>query len=146
MRQKEFTLQRLKEAFVRLKTGKPERTKADGKISILRINEEAGLSRGAIYYYKAFVQEVKGELPILEVERNKKQAINNLQENLSSELKLRRDRDKEKRLKTEYRIQAGNFKQLTDEVVKANVSLTFRCMELEEALSRIEAGKVVPIK
>lgn len=51
------TVLRLKAALERLLSSTPERTKADGRISISRINQEAGLSQGAIYYYKDFVAE-----------------------------------------------------------------------------------------
>ena len=47
----EITLQLLNEALDRLLSGSPVNTKLDGKISIKRINDEAKLSRGAIYYY-----------------------------------------------------------------------------------------------
>ncbi|MBF4227949.1 hypothetical protein EAY83_23820, partial [Vibrio anguillarum] len=52
----EITLQRLELALNRLIDGKPEKTSNDGKINLKRINDEAGLSSGGIYYYKEFVE------------------------------------------------------------------------------------------
>jgi AcrR family transcriptional regulator len=146
MNQKEFTLQRLKDAFERLRTGHPERTKADGNISIKRVNEEAGLSRGAIYHYKSYVQELRVEIAAYEAERKKSLAIDGLQHNLTVEAKLRSERDREKRLKIEYRDQLANFKQLTDKVIAENVSLAFRCKELQDELARATALKVTDIR
>lgn len=44
------TTQRLESALKRLIEGKPERTPNDGKLNLSRINKEAGLSSGGIYY------------------------------------------------------------------------------------------------
>lgn len=145
MSQKEFTVQRLKDAFERLKAGRPERTKPDGKLSIKRVNDEAGLSQGAIYYYKAYVQELRAEIGVIEAERKKRQVIDDLELNLSTEAKLRLERDREKRLKVEYRDQAKNLKQLADKIVAENVSLAFRCKELQDELNRALAVKVTSI-
>lgn len=143
--QKEFTLQRLRDAFERLRAGKPERTKADGKVSIKRVNDEAGLSQGAIYYYKAYVEELRAEIRIIEAEREKRQVVDDMGLNLSIESKLRLERDREKRLKIEYRDQVKNLKQLSDKIIAENVSLAFRCRELQDELSRASAMKVAYI-
>ena len=58
----EITLQLLNEALDRLLSGSPVNTKLDGKISIKRINDEAKLSRGTIYYYKDFVELAKEKI------------------------------------------------------------------------------------
>lgn len=146
MKQKEFTLQRLIDAFERLKLGRPERTPTDGKISIKRINDEAGLSQGAVYYYKSFLSTAKAEIIILEADRKKRQVIDGLELDQTSEAKLRSDRDREKRLKTKYRSEVSNFKQLSDVMVKENVSLAFHCMELQQELARATAWKITSIK
>ncbi len=146
MKQKEFTLQRLIDAFERLKLGRPERTPTDGKISIKRINDEAGLSQGAVYYYKSFLSTAKAEIIILEADRKKRQVIDGLELDQTGEAKLRSDRDREKRLKTKYRSEVSNFKQLSDVMVKENVSLAFHCMELQQELARATAWKITSIK
>ena len=146
MKQKEFTLQRLSDAFDRLKQGKPINTPGDGKISIKRINDEAGLSQGAIYYYKSFVSTAKAEITILEADRKKRQLIDGMELGQTTEAKLRSDRDREKKLKTKYRSEANNLKQLSDVMVKENVSLAFHCMELQQELARATAMKITAIK
>lgn len=53
------TLIRLEQALQRLVDGNPIKTKPDGRISLKRINDEAGLSSGGIYYYSSFVETAK---------------------------------------------------------------------------------------
>lgn len=142
---KDATLQRLKDALERLKRGEPERTKADGKISVKRINDEAGLSRGAIYYYKEFVHKAKAEIAIFNEDNRKSATIDKIEANETAESKLRKERDSEKRLKNDYRTQLNSYKQLTDEVVKENVSLAFRCMELQDEINMLHERKVTRI-
>lgn len=142
---KDATLQRLEDALKRLKRGDPERTKADGKISIKRINDEAGLSRGAIYYYKEFVRKAKAEIAVFNEDSRKSAAIDKIEANETTETKLRKERDSEKRLKNDYREQLNSYKLLTDEVVKENVSLAFRCMELQDEINMLHDRKVTRI-
>ena len=54
-----LTIIRLEQALERLLNGVPERTPHDGRVSLSRINQEAGLSSGGIYYYDEFVQKAK---------------------------------------------------------------------------------------
>jgi hypothetical protein len=141
----EITLIRLDDALKRLLAGTPERTKADGKISIMRINEEAGLSRGNIYHYKEFITKAKVEIQLYNDNKKRSYIIDNQGDKKNKEEKLRFQRDKEKRLKVEYHEQAKNYKQLTDQLVRENASLAFRCMELSDELDRINSN-IVPIK
>lgn len=145
MKQTDFTLQRLKDALNRLKEGKPEHTKADGKISILRINNEASLSRGAIYYYKDFVKQAKAEIQIYNASKQKLDVLDDLESSGSELERLRQSRNKEKQLKEKYRGELKNFRVLTDEMVQQNVSLAFRLMEMQDERRQIEEGKIIPI-
>ena len=141
----EITLLRLDDALKRLLSGTPERTKTDGKISIMRINEEAGLSRGNIYHYKEFIIRAKVEIELYNDSKKKSDIIDNQEGKKNKEEKLRFQRDKEKRLKVEYHEQAKNYKQLTDQLVRENASLAFRCMELSDELDS-RNGNIVSIK
>jgi len=58
----EITKQRLEDALQRLIDGNPERTPNDGKLNLSRINKEAGLSSGGIYYYDDFVERARREI------------------------------------------------------------------------------------
>lgn len=137
------TVIRLKMALNRLLQGKPELTKADGRISISRINKEAGLSQGAIYYYKEFVHEAKQTIS------NHKQNVSvqhhtEAQPNTPDPLgRLRQSVQDESRLKYKYREQRDDFKASMDELVKENVSLAFRALELEDENRQLSKGKVI---
>tara|TARA_Y100001963_G_scaffold152155_1_gene236397 strand:- start:288 stop:713 length:426 start_codon:yes stop_codon:yes gene_type:complete len=123
---------RLEAAFNRLLNGVPERTKPDGRISISRINQEAGLSQGAIYYYKDFVAQAKATI----AQRKAQPQLHSQQEgsaNSSSALhKLQDSLKKEKSLKKQYRNQRDDFKNISDITIKENVCLAFRILELED--------------
>jgi hypothetical protein len=138
-----MTEQRLQDALSRLLEGKPVNTRLDGRISIKRINDEAGLTHGAIYYYKDFICKAKVEIELFKKSKKSSDILDNAVESLPETKKLRRERDNEKRLKNEYREQVGNLKHLSDEVVKVNVSLAFRVLELENEIRRQSDEKIV---
>lgn len=126
------TLQRLEAALQRLLQGQPEKTPNDGRVNISRINDEAGLSAGAIYYYKDFL--IKSRRAI---EKNKINKDNGTPKNKSKNLdRLRAQRDNESRLKEKYRCQRDEIKSFCDKVIEKNANLEF---SLYEALERIDA-------
>lgn len=129
----EQTLLRLESALQRLLDGKPERTNANGKLNIHRINEEAGLSSGAIYYYKDFVAKVRAIIseqcdPTKSSNYNPKISVQN----------LRQQRDEEKRLKEKYRSQRDEIKSFCDKVVAQNANLEFALFEASERITQLE--------
>lgn len=122
---------KLEQALERLLRGIPERTKPDGKISISRINSEAGLSVGSIYYYKEFLTKARSVISDLKSTKN----TNSTSINKSDIARLRSERDKQKKLKIKYRDQRDSIKKFADGVVQENAKLHF---SLYEALIRIE--------
>lgn len=126
-----ITEAKLEQALDRLLQGTPERTKPDGKISVSRINAEAGLSSGSIYYYKDFLTKARCVISDLKSSKNN----NSIAINQSDLAKLRAERDKQKELKTKYRDQRNNIKIFADGVIQENAKLHF---SLYEALIRIE--------
>lgn len=129
----EITLQRLESALQRLTEGTPERTPNDGKISISRINEEAGLSAGAIYYYKAFIEKARQVIAAIKSSNQsqptaKKVTVEN----------IRNQRDDEKRLKEKYRAQRDEIKLFCDQVVAKNANLEFALFEALERIQQLE--------
>ncbi|GHX20455.1 hypothetical protein N5094_07135 [Shewanella putrefaciens] len=143
MSNSEVTLSELNSSLERLLSGNPERTKPDGRISIKRINDEAGLSRGAIYYYKDFIETAKKA-----IEKHKSDKVEGADSvtALTPEQKLKQQMDKEKRLKEDYRDQARGLEGLNDALVIQNVSLAFRCMELQHELELVTQGRLVSIR
>lgn len=127
-----LTVQRLEAALERLIDGKPERTPNDGKISLSRINKEAGLSAGGIYYYAEFVDKARHEI---EKKKSQKSGYSSKSNKISID-KIRAQRDKERELKERYRSQRDEIKKFCDQVVAHNANLEF---SLYEALERIDA-------
>ena len=134
----------LENALIRLLEGEPQRTKSDGKINWLRINNEAGLSKGGIYYYSEFMERTKRKIDLYK----KNKLLEKVSDEISSEEsqieKLKHERNTEKRLKLKYKADRDNQKILTDEVIKENVSLVNRLYELETENSRFRKGNIIP--
>jgi hypothetical protein len=139
------TLIRLEQALERLIDGKPLKTKSDGRISLKRINDEAGLSSGGIYYYSSFVEKANG---IIETAKRKVVDGKRVQHK-QFEHKLREQRDKEKQLKERYKGQRDQIKAFSDLVVAHNAQLEFTLFEALEKISLLEQQlaiyKVSPI-
>lgn len=142
----EITLRKLERALQRLLDGVPKRTKNDGKINISRINNEAGLKVSNINYYPEFIEQANGRIRDhfdAIAEKNIKDAVK--QE--KSEVEILKDKLKhEQKLKRKYREERNEQKLLNDDVVKKNVSLAFRVMELESELHSLSRHKVAPIR
>lgn len=142
----EITLRKLERALQRLLDGVPKRTKNDGKINISRINDEAGLSVSNINYYPEFIKQANGRIRDhfdAIAEKNIKDAVK--QE--KSEVEILKDKLKhEQKLKRKYREEKNEQKLLNDDVIKQNVSLAFRVMELESELHSLSRHKVAPIR
>lgn len=140
------TPDRLNAALHRLLEGRPIRTKADGRISISRINQEAGLSQGAIYYYKEFVETareaIKRHQRALLIQDGSAQSVTSKgpANSLVDAVKT------ERRLKNQYRIQRDDLKASMDRLVITNVSLAFRVLELEDENRHLIKGKIVEFK
>lgn len=142
----EITLRKLERALQRLLDGVPKRTKNDGKINISRINNEAGLRVSNINYYPEFIKDAQDRIRDhfdAIAEKNIKDAVK--QE--KSEVEILKDKLKhEQKLKRKYREEKNEQKLLNDDVVKQNVSLAFRVMELESELHSLSSHKVAPIR
>jgi hypothetical protein len=141
-----LTLKRLELALQRLLDGTPQKTKPDGKINLSRINSEAGLSVGAIYYYKGFINEAESRIRQHKLDLQK----NNEKIEFESET-LEIDKLKNKlatalRLKQKYKQEKIDQKLLNDFVVAQNISLAFRVLELESAILSRSRDKVVLLK
>lgn len=125
------TIARLEQALERLLEEKPERTPNDGRLSLSRINKEAGLSSGGIYYYDEFVQKAKRVIH----ERKLDVSISSVVSSKVTVDKMKAQRDKERELKERYRSQRDNIKEFCDQVIAKSAQLEFA---LFEALDKIE--------
>lgn len=129
----ELTLQRLEAALQRLLDGKPERTADDGKLNINRINDEAGLSSGAIYYYKEFMTKARAV-----ISKRKEASLSTNRSKKTGTHSFRQQRDEEKRLKEKYRAQRDEIKTFCDKVVEQNANLEFALFEASERIKQLE--------
>ncbi|UQI38943.1 hypothetical protein [Vreelandella venusta] len=128
----EITKQRLEDALQRLIDGNPERTPNDGKLNLSRINKEAGLSSGGIYYYDDFVERARREI---DKHKSRISTSSSTKVKISVD-RVRAQRDKERELKERYRSQRDDIKKFCDQVIARNANLEF---SLYEALERIDA-------
>ncbi len=136
------TLERLDRALERLLSGKPEKTKLDGKINISRINDEAGLAIGGIYYYTPFIKKAKKEIKRHKDESKKLQEDEVFEEELSELDRIKKKLKDAERLKIKYRQNCNEQKIINDGVVAQNISLAFRVSELEDEVMSINRGKI----
>lgn len=129
-----ITEARLSQALERLVQGEPKNTKPDGRINLKRINDEAGLSSGSIYYYKEFIEKAREVIAELKSSNNK----NNYSINQGELAKLRSERDKQKELKIRYRDQRDTIKNFADGVVHENAKLHFSLYEAKIQIEQLE--------
>lgn len=140
-----LTIIRLEQALERLLNGVPERTPHDGRVSLSRINQEAGLSSGGIYYYDEFVQKAKRAI----YERKLDNAVSTVASGKASVDKMRAQRDKERELKERYKSQRDNIKAFCDQIIAKNAQLEFSLFEAFDKIDALErevsALKIVDI-
>ncbi|EOK5755740.1 hypothetical protein ACM6XL_002686 [Vibrio vulnificus] len=131
--------EKLKKALERLQAGKPVRTKAKGRLTLNKINNEAGLGRSYIHKFKDFVENVAN--PAIEKyngvldnpEQSEQMASGS--EDMSELDKLRAELNRERELKVEYRRERDEAIAINTELETLNKSLMFRVYELQEQLS-----------
>ncbi|HBC3554601.1 TPA: hypothetical protein KD088_003665 [Vibrio parahaemolyticus] len=142
LRQEEKSLsaeEKLKKALERLQAGKPVRTKAKGRLTLNKINNEAGLGRSYIHKFKDFVENVanpaieKYNASLDDPEQSEQMASG--AEDMSELDKLRAELNRERELKVEYRRERDEAIAINTELETLNKSLMFRVYELQEQLS-----------
>lgn len=142
----DMTEARFREALQRLLAGKPTRTKATGKLTFNKINNEAGA--GHSYINKSYFEELRKEFqPIIDNHNtNKNKALEGgviLPEvNLTAEESLQRELKREIGLKERYRQERNDAREAKKELEAMHNTLLFRIYDLQEELRPI---KVVPI-
>ncbi|EOG9063295.1 hypothetical protein ACLK5F_004094 [Vibrio fluvialis] len=137
--------EKLQRALDRLtgKGGKPLRTKAKGRLTLNKINNEAGLGRSYIHKFKEFVDKVAN--PAIEAYNEKLdnselpgQSVQ-VTEDMSEIEKLKEELKRQIGLKEDYRKELDEALATNDKLEVLNKSLMFRVYELQEEL----AGEVV---
>lgn len=142
------TLNKLEQALKRLFDGEPVRTVSDGKINLSRINDEAGLSVGGIYYeaYEDFVITAKKQIAKHNLVSKKNQDDEVFEKEITEIDKIKDKLKNALRLKNKYWQDFKNQKILNNGVVAQNVSLAFRVNELEQEILETSSGKVTRLQ
>ncbi|SHH36074.1 hypothetical protein SAMN05216361_4382 [Marisediminitalea aggregata] len=137
MASRKLTEGRLRAALQRLLDGKPERLEKVGKLSLNKINKEAGLSHSYINKFKDFVEKV-AEPAIAKYNENydplAEQLKSGTTENLSDTDKLRGKLKKEIALKEQYRKERDDSDVARKLLEKQISTLMFRVYELQDEL------------
>lgn len=139
------TESRLYEALERLIQNQPRRVKIKGKLTLNKINNEAGLGNSYVHWFPDFVAYAR---PVID-NHNKNRLIitdNPILDNVTySEVdKLRLDKIREERLKVRYRQQRNDAINAKVELEAINNTLMFRLFELQKELAILK-GTVVNI-
>ncbi|EFC5452702.1 hypothetical protein RIL63_000852 [Escherichia coli] len=140
-----LTIMRLEQALERLLNGVPELTPHDGRLNLSRINQEAGLSSGGIYYYDEFVKKAKRAIN----ERKLDHTVSTIASGKASVDKMRAQRDRERELKERYKSQRDDIKAFCDKIIAKNAQLEFSLFEAFDKIDALEkevsALKIVDI-
>jgi len=136
MSDKNITLGRLDAALKRLESGSPNRVKANGKITLNKINNEAGLGHSYIHKFTDFVKDeanprIKTYNEKLSELINNGHVVKSDGVELSEVDKLKAELKKEKILKKKYRKERDDAVICKKELDGLNVSLMFRLYELQ---------------
>jgi len=144
---------RLREALQRLLDGNPRNVKAKGKLTLNRINNEAGLGNSYIHnknfkdfveYAKPIIAEYNSQIDNM-ITASVDISAENSDDNLSELERCRIKLAREKRLKEEYRQSAQDKDfQLKDMTNRYNTML-FRVQELQDEVELLSKHKVTYI-
>ncbi|MCG9749876.1 hypothetical protein L1D54_05265 [Vibrio brasiliensis] len=132
-------VERLQDALERLLEGKPERVKAAGRLTLNKINREAGLGQSYIHKFKTFVNEVAN--PAIEEYNRNLNCPNTKDLSTSPALlelnivdKLKADLKREENLKVRYRKERDELNAQLKELESLNNTLMYRVYELQQDL------------
>lgn len=142
---RELTEARLKEALQRLLDGCPIRTKSSGRLSLNKINNEAGCGNSYINHFTDFVRD-EAKPAIKKYNETREKAIEGdivlTKVELSEKEVFRVELQREKRLKERYRHERDDARKAKEQLEALNNTLMFRLFDLQEELS---SHKVVSI-
>ncbi|NQY35033.1 MAG: hypothetical protein HRT37_08735 [Alteromonadaceae bacterium] len=144
---RQITEARLKAALQRLLDGKPEKVKASGKLTLNRINNEAGLSASYIHKFPEFIEEAEKAITAYQYEHGDTyvESLIETKPEGSTIDKLKARLKNEIKLKKTYKEQRDAFKAVADKLVEQEASLIFRVYELQEEIRQITRGSITPI-
>ncbi|ADN77902.1 conserved hypothetical protein [Ferrimonas balearica DSM 9799] len=139
---------RLQAAFERLVSGKPLKVKASGRLTLNKINNEAGFAKGYVHKFPEFMERIK---PLIEDYNYKREQA--LASGLDIEIDaplsemdvLRAKLKKAERLKEKYRTERDNAVEARKQLEMNYSELSFRYYELQETV-KAQGSVMTPIK
>lgn len=128
-----LTEARLDAALNRLLNGAPERVKKGGKLTLNKVNKEAGLSHSYVHKFKDFVDRATPQIEKYNQYAHEIETGMELDDSQLDEVsRLKFQLKKEKRLKEQYRFERDNAVVIQKELEQLNSALMFRVYELQE--------------
>ncbi|HAW92972.1 MULTISPECIES: hypothetical protein [unclassified Arsukibacterium] len=138
MASKETTEGRLREALQRLVERRPVRVKLKGRLTLNKINNEAGLGNSYIHKFEDFVK--KEALPAIDKYNSNYDPLKAQLLEAGSEIteveRLKVKLKKEIALKEQYRRERDDLKVINKELETQNSSLMFRVYELQDQVRK----------
>lgn len=143
MSSRAVTEARLEEALKRLLNGAPVRIKQGGKLTLNKVNKEAGLGHSYVHKFPEFVARATPQIDEYNKYAHKIETGMELDDSKLDEVsRLKLQLKKEKRLKEQYRKERDNAIVIQKELETLNSTLMFRVYELQEEARH---GKVIQI-
>ncbi|CAH1217860.1 conserved hypothetical protein [Vibrio harveyi] len=134
-----LAVERLQEALDRLLEGKPERVKATGRLTLNKINREAGFGQSYIHKFKSFINETAN--PAIDeynsnLNRTHLEHLSTSPTSVKASIvdKLKVDLKREENLKVKYRKERDDLNARVKELEGINNTLMYRLYELQEEL------------
>lgn len=129
--------ERFHQALNRLLEGKPIRVKAIGQITLNKINNEAGYGRSYIHKFKTFIADVAE--PAINKHNRRLELLSTKEVTQNSpatmtptiEDKLRAERNREEKLKKDYKAEVDALRTKVKMLEAINNTLMYRLYELQ---------------
>jgi hypothetical protein len=138
MSKSQITRVELEQALKRVLSGETTRVAPTRKVSVLAVEEEAGLANGSAYYYKDIIQKIKDSA----IQNSPNIKNKNVYE--SKIYRLRKHLHKEKKLKEKYLEQVRKLKDQLSNMASQHNKLALMVQQYHLAESRAEITRQKP--
>ncbi|EGQ8734481.1 TPA: hypothetical protein NJ328_003810 [Vibrio parahaemolyticus] len=139
--QLKVTEERLEEALKRLLTNKPVIVKANGKLSLNKINNEAGLGHSYIHKFQEFVERAKPQIEAYNHNRDKFMATGldiDIEATISEVDKIKGKLKKSEKQRDIYRLERNNAVEARKLLEKQLAEMTHRAYMLQEEVLNLK--------
>jgi len=132
---------RLEEALKRLLAGKPVIVKASGKISLNKINNEAGLGHSYVHKFKEFVERAIPKIQEYNNNRDKVMATGldiEIEAPVSEIDNLKGKLNKAQKQRDDYRLERNNAIEARKQLEEQLAEMTHRAYMLQEEVRKLK--------